>query len=103
MSMKFNVAVRVPDAVGLKMMLAAQLAEAARVEPHVLLKIWKSPAFVPVKPMLLMVIVLLLGLVSVATFCPPALPTATVLQLMEVGVALMEVGAAEPVPDTETV
>lgn len=84
LSVKFKVAVRVPVLVGLKMMFAVQLEEAPRVEPQVLLKTEKSPAFVPVKPMLLMVMALP-ALVRVTTFCPPALPMATLFQLSEVG------------------
>jgi hypothetical protein len=85
LSVKFSVAVRVPVAVGLKMMFAVQLEEAPRVEPHVLLKTSKSVALVPVKPMLLMVIAVLPELVRVTTFCPPALPMATLFQLSDVG------------------
>lgn len=69
--MNIRVAVRVPVVVGLKMMLAVQMAEAARVEPQVLLKTAKSLAFVPVTPMLLIVIALLPALERVTTFCPP--------------------------------
>ena len=88
LSVKLRVAVRVPDAVGLKMMFAVQLAEAARLAPHVLLKTAKSPAFVPVNAMLLMVMAAVPLLVSVATFWPPALPTATLPQVIELGDAV---------------
>lgn len=103
LSVKFNVAVRVPDVVGLKMILAVQLAEAASVEPQVVLKTAKSPALVPVKPMLSMVMALLPELVSVATFCPPALPTATVFQLIEVGDTVAVPPEAAAVPERATV
>jgi hypothetical protein len=53
-SVKVNVAVRVPVVVGLKMIFAVQLADAARLVPHVLLKIEKSAALAPVTAMLLM-------------------------------------------------
>jgi hypothetical protein len=66
-------------------MLAVQLAEVARVEPQVLLKTAKSPALVPVKPTLLMSMVVVPVLVRVATFCAPDWPMATLLQLMEEG------------------
>lgn len=55
-SVNVSEAVRVPVVVGLKMMFAVQLADAARLEPHVLLNTEKSAAFVPVIPILLMVI-----------------------------------------------
>lgn len=71
-SLKFSVAVRVPEVVGLKRMVAAQLADAARVEPQVFLKISKSPESVPVRSILLMVMVEVPVLVSVADFCAPA-------------------------------
>ena len=48
-SLKLSVAVRVPVAVGPKMILAVQLAPAASVEPHVLLYTEKSPALAPGK------------------------------------------------------
>ena len=47
-SVNVRVAVRVPAAVGLNTTLAEQLAEAARLAPHVLAEIAKSAAFVPV-------------------------------------------------------
>ena len=84
-SLKFNVAVRVPLAVGLNVMFAVQLADAAKLDPHVFEKILKSPAFVPESVMLLIVIVLLPLFVSVATFCPPMPPTGTDAQLKLVG------------------
>jgi len=54
-SAKFNAAVRAPDAVGLKTMVTVQLAEAARLAPHVCAEMLKSPAFVPEMDTLLMV------------------------------------------------
>ena len=48
-------AVRLPVAVGLNVTLIVQLADAARLAPHVC--VWaKSPAFVPVRLMLIPVI-----------------------------------------------
>ena len=103
LSVKFSVAVRVPVAVGLKTMFAVQLAEAARVEPQVLLKTAKSPASVPVNPMLLMLIVVLPELVRVATFCAPVLPIATLAQLIEDGeAAAVPPVDVVPVPDSAT-
>ena len=106
LSVKVSVAVRVPEVVGLKMMLAVQLAEAARVDPQVVLKTEKSPGLAPEKLALLTgltVIVPLLLLVSVTTFCPPALPTATLPQTSEVGEAEAEPPAAAAVPESATV
>ena len=51
-----NVAARVPATVGLNATVTVQLAAAARLVPQVLLAIEKSPGFVPVMAMLLMVI-----------------------------------------------
>lgn len=90
LSEKLSVAVRVPTAVGLKMMFAVQLAEAASVEPQVLLKTAKSPAFVPVNPMLVMLIEAVPLFLRVATFCPPVLPTPTLPQVIDDGDAVAE-------------
>ena len=84
-SLKFNVAVRVPVAVGPKIMFAVQLADGASVMPHVLVKIEKSPGFAPLKVMPVMVIAVALPLVSVTTFCPPLLPIATAAHVTVVG------------------
>jgi hypothetical protein len=84
-SVKFNVADRLPVVVGPKMIFAVQLDAAARVVPHVLLKISKSPGFVPVKPMLLIVMAAVPLFVSVTTFCAPLPPTGTETQFSEVG------------------
>lgn len=51
----FQLAERAPDAVGLKTMLAVQLAEAARVDPQLVEETAKSEALVPVMPALLRV------------------------------------------------
>ena len=48
-----QLAERAPDAVGLKTMLAVQLAEAARVDPQLVEETAKSEALVPVMPALL--------------------------------------------------
>jgi hypothetical protein len=86
--LKFSVAVRVPATVGAKTMFAVQLAEAASVVPQVLLEILKSPGLVPVNVRLLMVIDDVLPFVSVTTFWPPVLPTATEFQLRLAGEAV---------------
>src|SRR5215469_13081597 len=54
-STKPRLAVRVPAALGLNMMLAVQVPEMARLAPQVVLEIAKSDAFAPVTAMLLMV------------------------------------------------
>jgi hypothetical protein len=75
----------VPVAVGAKMMFAVQLEDAARDEPHVLLKMMKSPGFAPVKSMLLIVIAVVPAFVNVTIFCPPLPPTGTETQLRVLG------------------
>ena len=81
-------AVRVPVVVGLKMMFAVQLADAARLVPHVLLKMEKSAALVPVIAMLLIEIEADWVFVSVTVFCPPALPTETLAHVRLVGLTV---------------
>ena len=87
-SAKFNVAVRVPVAVGPKMMFAVQLAPAARVTPQVLLKTEKSPGLAPLKVMLLMLMADGLEFVSVTTFWPPLDPRTTAAQVTAEGEAV---------------
>ena len=101
--MNSKVAVRVPDVVGAKAIEAVQVAEAARVEPQVLLVIWKSPGFAPERAMLLMVRVEAPPFVSVTAFDPPRLPTATYTQLRLVGDTDALPEAAAPVPARATV
>jgi hypothetical protein len=84
-SLKFKVALRVPVAVGPKTRFTVQVAEAASVEPQVLLKTAKSPGFAPESVMLLIVIGVAFPLVNVITFCPPLFPMATDAQLWLVG------------------
>ncbi len=52
-------------AVGVKVMLTVQVAEPARLVPHVLLAIAKSPGFVPESVTLVMVMALVPPLVRV--------------------------------------
>jgi len=80
-SVKLSVAERVPAVVGLNMIFAVQLADAARLAPQVLLYTEKSAAFVPVIPILLMVIEAVPVFVKVTVFCPPVLPTETLAQV----------------------
>lgn len=65
----------------------------------------KSEALVPASAMPLMLIVLVPVLVNVATFGPPAFPTLTLAQLMEVGERLAvdpEVELPESVPKPDS-
>jgi hypothetical protein len=96
--------VRDPDAVGLKTTLAEQLAAAARLAPHVLVDMAKSPAFVPPMVMPLMVIDDLVPLLSVADCAALVEPTAVFGKPALVGdtVTLPE-DAVAPVPDNATV
>jgi hypothetical protein len=83
--LKFNVAVRVPVAVGPKITFAVQLADGASVVPQVLLKIEKSAGLAPLKVRPLIVMAVAFPFVSVTTFCPPLLPIATAAHVTVVG------------------
>src|ERR1019366_1933790 len=76
-SLKFNVADRAPVAFGANTIVAVQLEDAASDEPQVLLRIAKSPGFVPPRVTLLMVIAALPLFVSVTTFGAPVWPSCT--------------------------
>ena len=67
-SLKLNVAVREPGAVGPNSRFTVQLADAARLAPQVLLNIEKSPGLAPENVKLVMVSGLAFPLVSVTTF-----------------------------------
>ena len=67
LSVTLRVAVRVPAAVGVKVTLIVQLPPAGTLAPQVLVGIAKSPLFVPVTAMLVMLNAVLPGLESVAT------------------------------------
>jgi hypothetical protein len=86
-SVKLSVAVRAPVAAGLKEMAAMQLADAARLAPHVLLEIVKSAALLPVIAMLLTVIAAGPLFVNVADFGAPVCPSDTLTQLILDGLA----------------
>jgi hypothetical protein len=89
LSVMVSVAVRVPETVGLNRRVTVQLELPARLDPHVLLKIAKAPGSAPVRAMLPMLTAEVPELVSVTGFCPPALPTATLPQVIAVGDATM--------------
>jgi hypothetical protein len=103
-SVKFNVALRVPVAVGENVTLTVQLDKAARLVPQILLEIAKSPAFVPEMAMLLMLSAVLPLFVRVVVFAPPILPSVTLAQVRLVGLteALPPVELV-PVPESVTV
>ncbi|HEY1577537.1 MAG TPA: hypothetical protein VGF82_10755 [Terracidiphilus sp.] len=80
-----RVAERDPLALGLNVTDTLQVAEAARLDPQVLLEMTKSPAFVPLTTTLLIVIVELVLLLSVAVFALLLEPTLTDPNENEVG------------------
>jgi hypothetical protein len=80
-----SVAERLPAAEGENSKVTAQLEAAARVEPHVLLEIEKSPALVPEIAMLLMVMEPEPPLVRVTVWGSPTDPTSTLPQVTTMG------------------
>jgi hypothetical protein len=92
-SVKLRVAVRVPPAVGLNTTEATQLADAARLVPHVLPAITKSDALVPVMPMLLIVIEELSPFLSVALCAVVVLPTVVLANVSDEGLTDTPPGA----------
>ena len=74
-SVKLNVALRLPAAVGLNRTDAEQVPGAARLVPHDFVEILKSPAFVPVIATLLMLMEEVVPLDSVADFALLVEPT----------------------------
>jgi len=101
-SVNRKIALRAPVAVGAKTMLAVQVADAASVVPHVLLKTRKSPGFVPANPMLLIEIEIVPLFFSVTIFCAPLPPTGTETQLRLVGVTDAVPEEVVPVPVSTT-
>jgi hypothetical protein len=98
-SLKVNVAVRVPAAVGLNTIEAAQVAEALRVAPQESLEIVKSAASAPDTAMLVMVIDEVSPLVSVTDWDVLVEPTAVLANERLVGVAETLPGALVPIPE----
>ena len=101
-SVNRRIALRAPAAVGAKMTFAVQLADAASVGPQVLLKIRKSPGFVPANPMLLIVIEVVPLFFRVTIFCAPLPPTGTDTQLRLDGVTDAVPEEVVPVPVSVT-
>jgi hypothetical protein len=87
-SATFNVAARDPVVAGLNISEMVQLADAARLLPQVLLEIVKSPGFVPVNVMPLIVMEEPVPLVNVADFDELVEPTLIVPNEREVGLIL---------------
>lgn len=94
---------RVPLAVGLKTTLAEQLAEAARLVPHVLLVTAKSPVLVPPMATLLIVIEKLVPLFRVAVWAELVEPTAVAGNPIAVGDTVTLPPDVLPVPESATV
>jgi hypothetical protein len=95
-------ATRLPATVGLNVTLIVQLLPAATLAPHVL-PCAKSPAFVPVTPMLDIASGLPPLLLSVTVCAALVLPTDCVPKLKLLAERLTVGGVATPVPVSETV
>jgi hypothetical protein len=96
------VAVRVPVAAGLNVTLAVQLAAAARLVPHVLLAMLKSPASVPEIATPLIVIEAALPLLKVADCAALVEPTEVLVKERLEGDAVTVPVELAPVPVKET-
>lgn len=97
-SVKLSVALRAPDAAGLKITEAEQLADAATLVPQVLLEMLKSPASVPPIATLLSVTEELVPFVSVVDFAALLDPTVMLPNAKDVGLAETVPEAAVPSP-----
>jgi hypothetical protein len=98
-----RVAVREPDDVGLNTTLMVQLAAAARLAPHELLAIWKSPAFAPESPAAPSDAAVKLLLLNVTVWAALELPSTVSGNEIEVGfTATVPVAATLPVPESVT-
>ena len=102
-SVKLSVAVRVPATVGLKLIDAVQFAPAARLVPHVLLAMLKSPAFVPDSAAPLMVIEVLSPFDNVAVCAALLEPTVVLANVILDGLAVTVPDAPVPFPVSATV
>ena len=94
---------RVPLAAGLKRIVAVQLADAARLAPHVLLEIVKSAALLPEIAMLLMVIEAAVALCSVSANDELPEPVTTFPNARGDGLAVTLAVEVLPVPESATV
>ncbi len=98
-----NVAVRAPETVGLNTTVMVQLAEAARLDAHVLVEMLKSPGFAPPMAMLLIVIVALPVFFSVVVCDALEVPTFTLPYARLEGLTVALFVDVEPVPDSVAV
>ena len=98
-----RVAARVPVVLGLNATDTLQLADAARLDPQVLLVIVKSPGLVPVTATLLMVIDEVVPFFRVAVCAVLVEPTLTVPNEKDVGLMLTEAVLPVAVPERATV
>jgi hypothetical protein len=99
-SAKLRVALRVPLAVGLNTTEAEQVPDAARLVPHDLLEMLKSPAFVPVIATLLIVIDDAVPFLRVADCAALAEPTLILANVSAEGLAETPPPGAKPVRAT---
>jgi hypothetical protein len=103
-SEKDSVAERGPLAVGLNTTLAEQLAEAARLDPHVLLLMAKSPELAPPRVTPLIVTDDLVPFVNVADCAELVEPTAVLGKPIAVGETVtLPLAELPPVPESATV
>jgi len=102
LSVNWSVALRVPDAVGWKTTPAEQVLPVERLETQELDAMEKSPAFVPVMATLPMVTGEPVELDRVADWEALAEPTVVEAKVRVVGLAVMLVEAAAPVPVSVT-
>jgi hypothetical protein len=98
-----SVAVRAPDAEGVNSTLTVQLADGARLAPHVVLAVKKSPELVPESAVLPTVTAMLLPLVIVTGCGAVVEPSVVLANVRLVGdtVTLPVIGTI-PVPDSVT-
>jgi hypothetical protein len=102
-SVKLSVALRAPAAVGLNTTDALHVPDAARLVPHDLLEMMKSPAFVPEMATLLTVIEEVVPLDRVADLAALLTPVLTLPNARLVGATETEPDAGAPYPVSATV
>jgi hypothetical protein len=97
LSVKVTYALRVPDAVGVKLTVTTQLAAGASVRVHVLVVCAKSPAFTPVSVMPLISSVSVPGFFNVIVCVALVTPMLVLLNVNDAGVSVVD-GMPYPVP-----
>ncbi len=95
-----SVAVRLPEAAGVKVTFTVQVERAARLEPQVLLARAKSPAFAPEMVTLLMAMAIGLALDKVTACGADVVPSAVATKARLAGA--MDAAGEAPVPDRAT-